>query len=89
MRDAATARVFAVDAIAFDLDGTLLDTIGDLAAAVNALLLELRLPSLPQPTIQDLVGKGMPNLLARAPPRRGCGREGEVENVEGHFPGRS
>jgi len=66
LRDAAAARVFAVDAVAFDLDGTLLDTIGDLAAAVNALLLDLRLPSLPQPTIQDLVGKGMPNLLARA-----------------------
>jgi len=66
LHDAAPARVFAVDAIAFDLDGTLLDTIGDLAAAVNALLLDLRLPSLPQPTIQDLVGKGMPNLLARA-----------------------
>jgi phosphoglycolate phosphatase len=66
LRDAGAARVFAVDAIAFDLDGTLLDTIDDLAAAVNALLHELRLQPLPQPTIRDLVGKGMSNLLARA-----------------------
>jgi phosphoglycolate phosphatase len=67
---------FSVDAIAFDLDGTLLDTIHDLAAAVNRLLVELGHAPLRKDTIRDLVGKGMPNLLARAlalagaPPRR-------------------
>jgi phosphoglycolate phosphatase len=57
---------FAVDAVAFDLDGTLLDTIHDLAAAVNVLLAELGHAPLPTDTIRDLVGKGMPNLLQRA-----------------------
>jgi len=32
------ARTFEVSAVALDLDGTLLDTVHDLAVAVNALL---------------------------------------------------
>jgi phosphoglycolate phosphatase len=60
------AGTFEVSAIAFDLDGTLLDTIHDLAAAVNALLAELGHPALPKDTIRVLVGKGMPNLVRRA-----------------------
>jgi phosphoglycolate phosphatase len=60
------ARVFAVSAIAFDLDGTLLDTVHDLAAAVNALLAERGLAPLPKSAIRDMIGKGMPNLVRRA-----------------------
>jgi phosphoglycolate phosphatase len=63
---AASAGTFDVSAIAFDLDGTLLDTIHDLAAAVNALLRELGHPPLPKDTIRVFVGKGMPNLVRRA-----------------------
>jgi phosphoglycolate phosphatase len=59
-------RSFAVGAVAFDLDGTLLDTIHDLAAAVNLLLADLGHAPLPVATIRDLVGKGMPNLIRRA-----------------------
>ena len=61
-----TPRIFDVGAIAFDLDGTILDTIHDLAAAVNALLVELGYPPLPKAEIRDFVGKGMPNLVRRA-----------------------
>ena len=57
--------VIAVRAIAFDLDGTLLDTIHDLAGAVNALLEELGLSALPKAEIRDMVGKGMANLVRR------------------------
>ena len=46
----------AVAAIAFDLDGTLLDTIHDLAAAVNALLAESGYPPVPKAEIRDWVG---------------------------------
>jgi len=79
--DSATARrVFAVDAVAFDLDGTLLDTVHDIAAAVNLLLDELGLVPLPVDSVRSMVGKGVADLLAKAltrargaPPRFGEG----------------
>ena len=57
---------FAVDAVAFDLDGTLLDTVHDLAAAVNLLLVELGHAPLHTVTVRDLVGKRMANLVRKA-----------------------
>jgi phosphoglycolate phosphatase len=61
-----TLPSFEVDAVAFDLDGTLLDTVHDLAAAVNLLLVELGHPPLHTVTVRDLVGKGMANLVRKA-----------------------
>ncbi len=58
--------VFDVDAVAFDLDGTLLDTVHDLAAAVNLLLADLGHPPLHAVTVRDLVGKGMASLVRKA-----------------------
>ena len=55
-----------VRAIAFDLDGTLLDTIHDLATAINLMLARLNQPALPKDTIRTMVGKGMANLVRRA-----------------------
>jgi phosphoglycolate phosphatase len=55
-----------VRAIAFDLDGTLLDTIHDLAAAINLTLERLGDPPLPKDTIRTMVGKGVANLVRRA-----------------------
>jgi len=63
---AVEARRFDVDAVAFDLDGTLLDTLGDLAHAMNATLVDADCASLPEATIRDLVGKGIPHLARRA-----------------------
>lgn len=60
------AARFAVDAVAFDLDGTLLDTAGDLASAVNALLVEQRLEPLPVPEVRRLIGDGIAALVSRA-----------------------
>lgn len=50
-------------AIAFDLDGTLLDTVEDLAAAANAMLAERELPVVPTDRVRMMVGKGMANLV--------------------------
>jgi phosphoglycolate phosphatase len=55
-----------VGAIAFDLDGTLLDTVHELAAAVNALLGELGHRSLSTEAVGAMIGKGMANLVRRA-----------------------
>jgi phosphoglycolate phosphatase len=60
------APMFDVSAIAFDLDGTLLDTVHELATAVNALLDELGYPPLAQDVVGALIGKGMANLVRRA-----------------------
>jgi phosphoglycolate phosphatase len=52
-------------AVLLDLDGTLLDTIPDLANAANAMRLELGMPVLAQETIATYVGKGTGNLVMR------------------------
>jgi len=54
-----------VKAIMIDLDGTLLDTAGDLAVAVNIMLRELGAAELPLATIQSYIGKGILNLVKR------------------------
>lgn len=50
-------------AVLLDLDGTLLDTIPDLANAANAMRLEVGLAPLPQDTIASYVGKGTEHLV--------------------------
>ncbi|MCE2679837.1 MAG: phosphoglycolate phosphatase [Burkholderiales bacterium] len=54
------------DAVLFDLDGTLMHTVPDLAAAVNAMLSDLGRAHLPQATVADYVGKGAENLVHRS-----------------------
>ncbi len=55
-----------VKAVMIDLDGTLLDTVKDLAAAVNLMLTELDRPPLDERLVRTFVGKGVPNLVKRA-----------------------
>ncbi len=54
-----------VKAVMIDLDGTLLDTIPDLAAAANLMLTELKRAALPESLIRNFVGKGIDNLIER------------------------
>jgi len=57
---------FPFDIVGFDLDGTLLDTQGDLANALNfALSLEGR-EAIPVAEVRDLIGGGARKMLVRA-----------------------
>ncbi len=65
-----------VDAVMIDLDGTLLDTIPDLAAATNLMLEALGEAALPLDTVRNFVGKGIPRLVERALARDIDGKAG-------------
>jgi 2-phosphoglycolate phosphatase len=47
-----------IEAVLFDLDGTLIDTAPDMGAALNNLLIEENLAPLPMETIRPLVSRG-------------------------------
>jgi phosphoglycolate phosphatase len=46
-----------------DLDGTMVDTLGDFAAALNLMLSDLDLPAVDRPAIERMVGKGSEHLI--------------------------
>ncbi len=55
-----------LEAVVFDLDGTLVDSAEDLRAACNALLTEYQRPPLSLPTIKSFIGDGVPKLVERS-----------------------
>lgn len=52
--------------VGFDLDGTLLDTAGDLAAAVNHALIGMGREPLPSERLRPMIGGGGRHMLAQA-----------------------
>ena len=55
-----------VKAVAIDLDGTMLDTVEDLAIAVNMMLDRIGRAPLDQALVRNFVGKGINNLVERS-----------------------
>lgn len=51
--------------IVFDLDGTLIDSLGDIADAANRTLADIALPPLSKDVIGRFVGNGLPKLVER------------------------
>ncbi len=59
----ATCKFVEVDAAIVDLDGTMVDTIGDFAEAITRMLADLQLSNLPASEVEHMVGKGTEHLL--------------------------
>jgi len=59
----STCKFVEVDAAIVDLDGTMVDTIGDFAEAITRMLADLQLPNLPANKVEHMVGKGTEHLL--------------------------
>ena len=57
-----------IKAVIWDLDGTLLDTLDDLAASTNAALAQQGLPVRTRDEVRAFVGNGVRNLMIRAVP---------------------
>ena len=70
--------------VIFDLDGTLLDTIADLAAATNHALQQLGYPTHPVDTIRTYVGNGINKLLERSLPEAERNEE-RVMQMRSHY----
>lgn len=63
-------------AVLLDLDGTLLDTAPDLAAAANAMLADLGFDLVPCEVVRDFIGQGVAHLVRRC-----------LERAAGRVPG--
>lgn len=66
-------------AVLFDLDGTLLNSVEDLANATNRTLAQFGFPTHPLPRYYHFIGDGMRNLILRALPIG-------VDENDTHFP---
>ena len=64
--------------IAFDLDGTLIDSSRDLAESVNELLTDLGAPTLAHDDITRMIGEGAKVLVRRALATAGIPEDGEA-----------
>lgn len=56
-------RLHDFDAVIVDLDGTMVDTLGDFAQALQRMLADLQLPTIASEAIESMVGKGSEHLI--------------------------
>jgi phosphoglycolate phosphatase len=78
----------SIRAVILDLDGTLIDTAGEIAEAMDRTLDELRLPRVSAAEVRDMIGGGVPKLVERVVKRLGVesidvGRA--IERFEAHY----
>lgn len=76
---------FPFATIGFDLDGTLLDTSGDIAAALNRVLVADGRPALPMDRVLPMVGRGARALLEQAVAATGGGDAKVVDALHPRF----
>jgi phosphoglycolate phosphatase len=71
-------------AVLFDLDGTLLNTLDDLAESVNAALVRWRYPVHPVDAYKQFVGNGAETMIRRALPPE-AGKQETIDRVLNDF----
>ena len=71
--------------VIFDLDGTLLNTIGDLADAVDYVMRSRNLPEHTNAEYRQMVGGGIKRLVERALPKELASNESYVEECVAQF----
>ncbi len=68
----------AIKGLIFDLDGTLLDTLGDIHAAVNHALACLDIPCRSIGEVKSMIGDGVAKLIERALPKDALALKGDA-----------
>jgi phosphoglycolate phosphatase len=86
-RETATWRGRPIEAVLFDLDGTLLDTAADIASALNRALADRGWMPVPQDEVRRMIGRGSPALIERAAAAQGraLGEPQKTELLERFF----
>ncbi|MBO9696232.1 MAG: HAD-IA family hydrolase [Sphingopyxis sp.] len=72
---------FPFATVGFDLDGTLLDTLGDLAAAVNRTLALMDRAPLNEDAVRPMIGRGAKHMLEEGLRASGGAPDGAVERL--------
>lgn len=75
-----SGKITGIQAAIIDLDGTMIDTIGDFLVAINAMREEFSLVPLAQTAIQNMVGRGSGNLI-----RQVLACDFSADEVKHHF----
>lgn len=76
----ASSQTLELDAVMVDLDGTMVNTLGDFAEALNRMLADLQLPPIAPKAIEHMVGKGSEHLIRSVLAHVGA------QDVEGAYP---
>lgn len=72
-----------IEAVSFDLDGTIIDTAPDLGAAANMMLVILGARPLPDDQIPSLIGAGIDALVMRVLARSGIAPDPALQTMAG------
>ncbi|PBJ83936.1 phosphoglycolate phosphatase [Lysobacteraceae bacterium NML93-0399] len=81
MTDPAAPHAFPWPVVLFDLDGTLVDSASDIAAAVNRLLAELGHEQVDEATVRSWIGDGARQLITQA-----LRHAGDLQDVDAVMP---
>ena len=83
-----TAAILTIRAVLFDLDGTLMDTAGEIDTALARAFGDIGVPRVPRAHVEALIGRGVRSLVERAlagQGARGVDLQDVVERFERHY----